>query len=115
MAWWWIKRARPTHNLGPPPLHTCPYARRSVAPLTESRTYTVRVRVDVSFLCVQLTPELCTNHNHAEPTLALTTSRIAYCYLCVTRCSPVSWMPIMTMRATQKNRMSWPVSSSEVG
>ena len=29
--------------------------------------------------------------------------------------APVSFMPIITMRATQKKMMSWPVSSSEVG
>ena len=28
---------------------------------------------------------------------------------------PVSARPIITMRATQKKSMSWPVSSSEVG
>jgi hypothetical protein len=28
---------------------------------------------------------------------------------------PVSSNPIMTMRATQKNKMSWPVSSTVAG
>lgn len=44
---------------------------------------------------------------------------IIHCSACIqgapSRTLPVSWMPIMTIRATQKNRMSWPVSSTELG
>ena len=34
---------------------------------------------------------------------------------CLKGTFPVSSIPIMTMRATQKKRMSWPVSRREVG
>ena len=40
---------------------------------------------------------------------------MAWRYTCLKGTLPVSFMPIMTMRATQKNMMSWPVSSSAVG
>ena len=43
-------------------------------------------------------------------------SRTMACrYTCLNGTFPVSFMPIITMRATQKNMMSWPVSSNDVG
>ena len=40
---------------------------------------------------------------------------IACRYTCLNGTLPVSFMPIITIRATQKNKMSCPVSSRDVG
>ena len=43
-------------------------------------------------------------------------SRTRACrYTSLNGTSPIKWMPIIIMRATQKNRMSKPVTSTEVG
>jgi hypothetical protein len=45
---------------------------------------------------------------------SLRSPTMAWRYTCLNGTLPVSFMPIITMRATQKNMMSCPVSSSAV-